>query len=147
MITYDNNLSAADYANLRKMIGWSEITETQAQRGIDHTTFLITAKEDGKTIAMARVLFDYGYTAYISDVIVLPQYQGHGIGRYMLEEIFSFLESHSVPGEYVSYFLQAAAGKEGFYEKFGFVRRPQGEMGAGMTKRISEKLKIDNKNS
>lgn len=50
MITYDNNLSAADYANLRKMIGWSEITETQAQRGIDHTTFLITAKEDGKQL-------------------------------------------------------------------------------------------------
>ena len=139
MIIYDNNLSAADYAQLRKIIGWNEITETQAQRGIDHTTFLITAKEDGKTIAMARLLFDYGYTAYISDVIVLPKYQGQGIGRHMLEAIFSFVEHNSVPGEYISYFLQAAAGKEEFYEKFGFIRRPQGEMGAGMTKRISDK--------
>lgn len=137
MVTYDHELSAKDYAFLRKVVGWNEITETQAKRGIDNTTFLITAKENGKTIAMARLLFDYGYTAYISDVIVLPEYQGHGIGKHMMEEIFCFVNENSISGEYISYFLQAAAGKEGFYHKFGFVSRPNNELGAGMTKRIN----------
>ncbi len=137
MITYDHKLSAKDYALLRKIVGWSEITQEQAQRGIEHTTFLITAKDEGKTIAMARLLFDFGYTAYISDVIVHPEYQGHGIGKYMIEKIFRFVNENSTPGEYISYFLQAAAGKEGFYQKFGFICRPNDEMGAGMTKRIN----------
>jgi len=137
MITYDHELSAKDYALLRKIVGWNEITQEQAQRGIEHTAFLITAKDEGKTIAMARLLFDFGYTAYISDVIVHPEYQGRGIGKYMLEKIFQFVNDNSTQGEYISYFLQAAAGKEGFYQKFGFVCRPSGEMGAGMTKRIN----------
>ena len=111
----------------------------ESQKSIAIQVKTVREKEDGKTIAMARLLFDYGYTAYISDVIVLPKYQGQGIGRHMLEAIFSFVEHNSISGEYISYFLQAAAGKEEFYEKFGFIRRPQGEMGAGMTKRISDK--------
>ena len=85
---------------------------------------------------------NYGYTAYISDVIVLPEYQGHGIGKHMLEEIFCFVNENSISGEYISYFLQAATGKEGFYQKFGFVSRPNNEMGAGMTKRINWQQKM-----
>ena len=137
MIQYDNQLSSEDYIKLRKAVGFATITKEQAERGIQNSTFIVTAKDQGVTVGMARILFDYGYTAYISDVIVLPEYQGHRIGKHMMEEIFCFVNENSISGEYISYFLQAAAGKEGFYHKFGFVSRPNNELGAGMTKRIN----------
>ena len=34
---------------------------------------------------MARALFDFGYSVYISDVIVMPEFRGQGIGRKLIE--------------------------------------------------------------
>jgi GNAT superfamily N-acetyltransferase len=137
MINYANNLMPQDYIDLRQAVGFLDISYEQAKRGIEHSTFLVSAKEGDKTIAMARLLFDFGYTAYIADVIVLPEYQGKGIGKKMIEEIFRYVESHSTTGEMISYVLLAAEGKETFYEKFGFTTRPSGNMGAGMSKRVN----------
>ena len=137
MITYDNDLTPMDYIKLREAVGWNALTENQAARGIEHTTFLVSAKSDGETVAMARVLFDYGYTVFISDVIVSPGFQGLGIGKHMLDELLKFIEDNSMPGEFLNISLQAASGKEEFYKKFGFLARPCDGMGAGMTLKVN----------
>jgi len=36
-------------------------------------------------------------------------------------------------------YLCASKGKESFYKKLGFVERPVGALGAGMTKRVKKK--------
>ena len=136
MIQYDNQLSSEDYIKLRKAVGFATITKEQAERGIQNSTFIVTAKDQGVTVGMARILFDYGYTVYVSDVIVLPQYQGMKIGKSMMEAIFQFVEEHSTQGEYICYNLCAARKKQGFYEKLGFVTLPSGNFGPGMQKRI-----------
>ena len=136
MITYCNKLEPKDYLNLRKAVGFHDITEEQAKRGIDNTTYLVSVKDGENTIAMSRLMFDFGYTAYIADVIVLPEYQGQGIGRSMIEKIFDYVGEHTSKGEMISYVLVAAEGKETFYEKLGFIERPNGNLGAGMSKRI-----------
>lgn len=136
MIKYGNSMSGKEYNYLREAVEFRKLGEEQAQRGLDHTTYIAVAREDGKIVGMARVLFDFGYTACISDVIILPEYQGRGIGSTLLRIILQFLEDNSKKGEFVLYSLNAAKGKEEFYEKFGFVRRPNDISGAGMTKQI-----------
>nr|WP_314462037.1 hypothetical protein [uncultured Clostridium sp.] len=58
-------------------------------------------------------------------------------GNALLQKIFQFLEDNSKNGEFVLYALNAAKGKEEFYEKFGFIRRPNDIYGAEMTKQIN----------
>lgn len=136
MIRYDNNIEGKEYNKLRKSVGFKELGEEQAERGLKHTDYVVVAKDEEKIVGMARVLFDFGYTAYISDVIVLPEYQGQGIGKTMMLKILQFLKDNSVEGEFMMYALTAAKGKEGFYEKFGFIKRPNDNQGAGMTRCI-----------
>ena len=55
-----------------------------------------------------------------NDLIVLPSYQGSGIGTRILDEITDKCRSLGIPDIQ----LFCARGKAGFYEKHGFARRP-----------------------
>lgn len=104
---------------------------------MEHSTYIAVARDNDKAVGMSRVLFDFGYTAYITDVIVHPDYQGQGIGTKLVKMILNFLKENSNEDEFMSYVLIANKGKEKFYEKFGFVARPTDTLGAGMTLRIN----------
>ena len=110
------------------------MTAGQAERGLKHTTFLVVAREEGKAVAMGRVLFDFGYTAYIGDVIVRPEYQGQGIGKHIVELLMQQVMAVAEPEDRIMFILGAAKGKEGFYEKLGFRKRPDDFSGHGMTR-------------
>lgn len=131
-ISYGDRLTAVEYRALRDAMGWGKLTDAQAGRGLENSACIVAARDGEQAVGMARLLFDYGYVAYLADVIVLPEYQGMGIGRAMLERIFAFLKENTWEGEYLMCGLHAAEGKEAFYERFGFVRRPCEGMGAGM---------------
>ena len=63
---------------------------------------------------------------------MLPQYQGKGIGKNMVERIIQYVKDASIPGTSVSLSLMCAKGREGFYEKMGFLKHPHEWEGAGM---------------
>ncbi|MBD5462038.1 MAG: GNAT family N-acetyltransferase [Lachnospiraceae bacterium] len=75
-LQYTDTMTSEEYNELRMCVGWCPITEGKAERGLEHTTFLMAARDRGKIVAMGRMLFDFGYTAYLGDVIVRPEYQG-----------------------------------------------------------------------
>lgn len=66
-------------------------------------------------IGFGRAISDGLIQAAIYDVAVLPAYQGHGIGRQIIDRIVA-----SLPG--CNFILYAAPGKEFFYEKLKFRR-------------------------
>lgn len=135
MITYKHNIPATEYNNLRIGAGWRSLSIEQAEVGLSNSAYLISAWDDDKPVGVARVISDRGYIYLIVDVIVAPDYQGQGIGRHMVEEIEVWLRQEKEGKPTMMVYLMAAEGKEEFYEKFGFRRRPgEGHMGAGMTK-------------
>lgn len=105
----------------------------QAERGLSHTTFLTVARDGENIVGMGRVLFDYGYTAYIGDVIVYPTYQGQGIGSSIVNSLLDKTLQAAYEGDRIMFILGAAHGKEMFYEKFGFIKRPNEQSGYGMS--------------
>jgi len=131
-IVYTNTISVEDYNALRASAGWSVIHPEQAQAGLEGSTFIITACDDDKTVGAARLVWDGGCAALIKDMLVLPEYQGKGIGTEMMEQLLSYLKANMRPGWGISVDLMAATEKEPFYEKFGFVSRPRDRRGAGM---------------
>lgn len=132
-LQYTDKMTGEEYIELRMCVGWQPITEGQAKRGLEHTTFLAAVRDKGKIVAMGRMLFDFGYTAYLGDVIVRPEYQGQGIGRRIVESLIDRTMDSAFEGEGVMFILGAAKDKEGFYEKMGFHRRPNDFNGDGMS--------------
>lgn len=132
-IDFSDSICAAEYNELRECAGFAPLTARQAEQGLRNTTFLSAARHGGRIVGMGRVLFDFGYTAYVGDVIVRPEYQRQGIGSEIMRSLMQRTLDAVPPGEKIMFVLAAAKGREPFYEKLGFVRRPSGSLGHGMS--------------
>ena len=132
-LTFDNYMSFEEHNYLRTAVEWTRVSERQHEAAVKNSLFIVTVRLDGKLIGMARVVGDGGYLMLLGDVVVLPQYQGHGIGRAMLERVLDYANSHCGEDEKVMICLMSVKGKEGFYEKMGFTRRPNELHGSGMS--------------
>lgn len=132
-IIYTEQMTGEEYNALRVCVDWKPLSPGQAERGIAHTTFLVAARDGEKVIGMGRVLFDFGYTAYIGDVIIHPDYQRRGIGTKIVNMLMERTLEAAHEDERIMFILGAAKGKEAFYEKFGFKQRPNDFSGSGMS--------------
>ena len=132
-VTYTNTLTADEFNALRSAVDWNVIENSLAAKGLEHTAFLVCVRDGEKAVGMARIISDYGYVVYIADVIVLPEYQGKGLGREIMSRIMGYIKDNTTQGQSKYIALMAAKGKEEFYEKFGFVKRPTDSLGSGMT--------------
>ena len=72
---------------------------------------------DDKLVGMGRTVDDGLYYAWVVDLAILPEYQGLGIGSFILNE----LEKDLAP--FISTMLTAAPSKSGFYEKLGWLKQ------------------------
>jgi GNAT superfamily N-acetyltransferase len=137
-ITYINDITVFDFNNLRKIAGWEVIENEQAITGLRNSAFKLTAKDGEKTVGLARVIRDGGYVVVVSDVIVLPEYQGKGIGRAMMEKVMTYINDSLKTGQSVFVIVISAHNKEHFYTKFGFNIRPNENDGPGLTQWINK---------
>lgn len=133
MITYTEKIAGEEYNELRLSVEWKPLSQGQAERGLAHTAFVAAARDGERIVGMGRMLFDYGYTAYLGDVIVRPEYQGMGIGTEIVTRLKDRVMEAAEPGDKIMFILGAAKGKEAFYEKFGFQVRPNDFSGSGMS--------------
>ena len=73
-------------------------------------------------IGCGRLVGDGGIYFYIQDVIVLPEFQGKGIGKHIMASIMDYLKACAPPNAFVG--LMAAKGVSKFYERYDFMERP-----------------------
>lgn len=116
-----------EYLTLREAVGWGRLDEHLAEQGLAGALFTVCALHDGNVIGCARVIGDGGLYFYLQDVIVLPRFQGRGLGKRLMEPIMRYLDQHALPGSFVG--LMAAEGVTDFYRQFGFAVRPPGRPG------------------
>lgn len=89
------------------------------KKAFENSHTVIFAFDDDKLIGFGRAISDGVYQAAIYDVAVLPEYQGKGIGKIIVDNIIK----HS-PG--CNVILYASPGKEIFYEKLSFKKMKTG---------------------
>jgi ribosomal protein S18 acetylase RimI-like enzyme len=124
-ISYEINgkLTAQEVCDLTVSVGWNNPGQAGMdllQRVWDETVGKVTARDEaGTLVGMCRAYWDGGFTATIVSVIVHPALQGQGIGRQMITLLMEQLEALGV----YRVTLNAAKGKERFYEQFGFRTR------------------------
>ena len=132
MIRYEENISPEEYLELRRLVGWRLFPLEEAKNCVERAYMVLCVRDDERAIGVVRLSWDGGYVAFISDVIVIPEYQGQGIGKKLVEAVINRIKSEMKPGYMVNLNLNSAKGKEPFYAKLGFIERPNEEAGAGM---------------
>lgn len=127
-----SKIEPKEYNFLRQSVGWYLPEEEQTKLSLENSIYVVKADIGGETVGMARLVGDGVFYFLLVDVIVLPEYQGRGIGTLMVREILKFANKKRKVGQTFSVQLSSAKGREGFYERFGFEKRPNDHTGCGM---------------
>ena len=115
----ENELSAEDFVRLKVATGFMERPLEQVERALQNDLYHVAAVSDGKVIGMGRLVGDGAMYWYLQE-IMLPKYQGQGIGKRIVNKLLEHVRNTAIPGTGVEVGLTAVKGKEPFYEKFGF---------------------------
>ena len=78
-----------------------------------HADIILTARVDGKLIGVSRAVTDFHYCTYLSDLAVDQAYQGHGIGRELIQR------THQAAGLHTTLILIAAPKARTYYPHIG----------------------------
>jgi predicted GNAT family N-acyltransferase len=64
--------------------------------------------------------------------MVMPEYQGKQIGTMIMNKLLEKVNSVRKENPSVRVYLGASKDRESFYEKFGFIKRIDADLGYGM---------------
>lgn len=120
----ENSPKVEEYMLLIESTGWGGILEkglTTLSYSLENSWYSISVySKENKIIGFGRVISDGVLHALICDVIILPEYQGHGIGSELLQKLIMKCKEHDI----LMIQLFSAKDKYQFYEKHGFEKRP-----------------------
>ncbi len=85
---------------------------------LEGANFVVTAREDGVLVGLARCLSDDAWVCYCAELAVREDHQGKGIGRGILECCYDLL------GPGMGLILAAESEAVAFYERIGMDRVP-----------------------
>lgn len=132
MFLKDNELDTNTYLNLRKSVAWKPLTEEQAEKAIAGSLLTVVAYDDDMPVGMGRIVGDGAVICYIQDLIVIPKYQGTGVGQAIMDSLIDYVKEIRLPDTQIMLDLMCATGREDFYKKYGFIARPTEKLGPGM---------------
>lgn len=90
-----------------------ELVERSIQYSLSFGVY--TDDASPQQVGFARVVSDYSTFAYLADVFILPEYQGQGLGKWLVVTMLSHPELQSV-GRWTLYTNDA----QELYRRFGF---------------------------
>ena len=110
--------SVEDYINIRLAAGLSRKSKEATKLALPNSIYAVTVYFEGERIGIGRIIGDGGCFFEITDMAVISEHQGKGVGRLIMEALSNWLSANAPKTAYVS--LMAHHGKPAFYEKFGF---------------------------
>ena len=97
MLLEENQLDIDTYLKLRKTVNWKTLTREQAEKAIQGSLFTVVAFDDGQPVGMGRIVGDGAVICYIQDLIVIPDYQGSGVGQQIMEYLIDYVKKLKLP--------------------------------------------------
>ncbi|MEJ8475043.1 GNAT family N-acetyltransferase [Roseibium algae] len=103
---------------LRKAGGLGRFSLEAAKAGLPRSLFCVMLEIDGNAIGMGRLVGDGACSVQIDDIVVVPEHQGKGYGRLIMQELMDYISENVPDTAYVNLLADVPANK--LYEKFGF---------------------------
>ncbi len=105
-----------ELSNLYKVAPLGNKLPEDLEKSFSNSMFKCFVKNPERLIGVGRALADGIDCSYICDVAVLPDHQGKGIGKSIIEKLVECSRGHK------KIILYSYPGKESFYKKLGFKR-------------------------
>ena len=133
MIKYIEQTPSADEFNyLTNSVGWGIREKNIIEEALKNTLYSLCVYDNDKLIGYGRIIGDKTIFLYIQDIMVIPEYQSKHIGTGIVKNLLEQINTYKKINPDIRTYLGASKGKESFYEKFGFISRPNEELGSGM---------------
>ena len=124
--------SAKEFNYLTDSVGWGTRKNLIIEEALKNTLYSLCVYDDDKLIGYGRIIGDKTIFLYIQDVMVIPEYQNKHIGNGIMKNLLKKINEYKKINPNIRTYLGASKGKESFYEKSGFITRPNEELGSGM---------------
>lgn len=132
LIIKENNNNVKEFNLLYDLVGWGHYDKKISQKALDNTFYSITVYDNEKPIGYGRIIGDTICFLYIQDIMVIPEYQSKKIGTMIMNKLLDKINEVKKENQNLRVYLGASKDKETFYEKFGFIKREEANLGAGM---------------
>ena len=121
-----------DFNMLTESVGWGKRENNIVKEALRNTLYSLCVYDENRLIGYGRIIGDKTIFLYIQDIMVIPKYQGKQIGTCIMYKLLEQVDRYKKVNPDIRTYLGASKGKEGFYEKFGFISRPNDKLGAGI---------------
>ena len=133
MIKYIEHIPSAEEFNyLTNSVGWGIRKNNIVDESLKNTLYSLCVYDDDKLIGYGRIIGDKTIFLYIQDIMVVPEYQSKHIGTGIMKNLLKKINGYKKINPNIRTYLGASKAKESFYEKFGFISRPNENLGSGM---------------
>ncbi|MFC2104001.1 GNAT family N-acetyltransferase [Bacteroidota bacterium] len=126
---YTEKLPSSDqFFELFETTDWNtkyELSKEELYFALKNSWYSISVFDNNDLIGFGRIICDGIVHALILDVIILPERQGEGIGKEVMDILVAKCKKHKIRDIQ----LFSAKNKTGFYEKLGFKSRPENAPG------------------
>ena len=103
--------------HLFQKINWKHRLAAEIESAFKLSTHTLFVYHEEVIIAFGRVVGDGRYYAMLADVVVDPDYQGQGLGKYIVTTLNNQLNNY----HFVN--LSAAPGADSFYKSMGWKKQ------------------------
>lgn len=141
-ILYRESITADEVNFLRASIGFRQIAPAQLSAGLQGSKRVVSAYDGDRVVGMARLIWDGGMVALITDVIVLPEYQAQGLEREMVTRVLDFLRGQLQPGFGIQVDVKAWGRQEALYTELGFQPSTREQRGVPMHICLTDQIEI-----
>ena len=133
MINIKENIKNIEEFNLLyDDVGWGAYDDNITQKALDNTFYSVSVYDDNKIVGYGRIIGDTICFLYIQDIMVKPEYQGNKIGTMIMNKLLEKINEIKQENPDLRVYLGASKNREEFYEKFGFIKRIDADLGYGM---------------
>lgn len=129
-------LTVKQFEYLYQSTNWKSFPLEQIKKSLENDRYHVSAWVNQKIVGMGRLVGDASMYWYIQNLIVLPEYQRLGVGAAIMENLLEFIRKSSLSNSHVVVGLMCSENTAPFYQKFGFLIRPCGDLGPGATLEI-----------
>ncbi len=114
-VKYDcKDIDFAELSRILQVVGMAHYPAETHRVAFENSAVKVFLLDiNGRLVGFGRAISDGAYQAALYDIAVVPQFQGEGFGKLIVEKLLEKLPE-------VHVMLYAAPRKEDFYKQFGF---------------------------
>ena len=117
-ITKESSISIEDVLHLYQAVSWTNYTNQPQMlaQALTHSLAIYLARDGEKIVGLVRLVGDGFSSVFVQDLIVLPSYQGQGIGSNLMKEALGdYKDAYQV-----QLVTEQTEKNLGFYRSLGF---------------------------